>query len=151
MGSTTHALLAWGFELDRHEDVPEWLESRDDKSDAMEERYLQATGFLDEHPEPDFVAFRESWSEWSKLKQDAMDDCPCIIRDWGEEAGPAVVFLKGSQCDASGEGATGLDLPHIANLSKKHELSWPSVLMLYCQMMEIPYHEPGWFMTAFWF
>jgi hypothetical protein len=150
MGSTAHALLAWGFEIDRYEDLPEWLEV-DEKTEVIEQRYLEATGFLEQHPEPDFDTEREAWAKWGIKKQAALDDCPCVLRDWGEESGPAMLFVKGSQCDADWENATGLDLPHIASLSSKHSFSWASTLMLYCEMMQIPYKEPGWFMTAYYF
>jgi len=148
MGSEANALIGFGFELDRYEDVPEAME---EEEDGAEDLYLRRTGFFDNVPEPDFEKDEESWSAWLKLKQAALDTCPCVLHDWGEESGPILVCVKVSQIKGDWEGLKRLNLEEMSALAHDHQGAWNEQLKAFCEVMGLPFKEPHWFLTAYYF
>lgn len=141
MMSDPKAILGWGFEIERWSDgTPDWLNEKDYEGLEWEDRYADAKGLTPiDYGEPGYDGYAKERAALVKL-------AGCVLFDHDEETGPMLVAVAASVVKGDWDALTRVDIDGLAGLNPQQCEGW---LRSFCEVLEIPWREPQWFLTSY--
>lgn len=148
MGVSTDALLVWGFDLGEEPEMPEgslagrYLEDEDCPV-SWEDTYAIAVGVKpppDEFNDDTKEAFREFWPARTK----AVEEGGCSIEHHCHHE--VTMYAVSACCYQAGRG----DPLRLTASDLEVGAGWEGKLRAFCEVMGIPWQEPGWLLMSYW-
>jgi len=149
MGTTTDAYLFYGFTIYDPEEgegeMPPWMDDESDEG-SLEWEDVLATKLGLSKPDGAYIdhegEYRTYWKERGKLAEGA----GCVVDTHCSGEYPIYfVALKDKYFRASRGNPTEIDMGSMVITSMEKEK-----LRRFCELLEIPWQEPKWYLASYW-
>lgn len=152
MSTDASGQVFYGFALIDREAIEPWEnETEDDEEEVespytdWENRYIKAKGGLgyDTPPSEDYRG--KDWEEYRRRYKAMMDACPVDVQLAGyDDALITCILIKETFVRAY-----WADVKPLKTLETKPE--WDQQLREWCELLDVPYLQPGWFVASLYF
>lgn len=144
MGTNCSGYIFWGFAFEENEELPWGVNAESEDFEDWEDFFGHRIGLVP--PVEDYATDQPIYIAYWQKKRQAIENSGCQI-DWSGDANWAeqypYVHITESGIYSAAPQLESLDPPTMIV-----QTSWQEKLKQFCELMQIPWKEPGWFLTS---
>lgn len=146
MGTTTDAIIAFGFDLGGAEEGFEapWYDAEEKWEGDWEEWYADIAGI--KRPEHPYESDDKDWKRYTAEKDKLLKNTKVTIDGHCSSEFPMYALVIGASITRASRGYPEKLKP----LDKTTDPSWESSIKDFCKLTGLPFKKPSWLLYSYW-